>query len=157
MPCIKISLDSFRTRTKKYLAQICVLHLEKAILQSSTACSIDLISDSRHPVSKSCQSPYIRWSLTAKECFLRQSRRDSLSDESVCFVTEFFNDFMCWCRVEDVMLHWHILVIKLMKQAQGRHVFGSRSISRFAELLCNFLSNVSLIFCHSSTSQKTNL
>jgi len=72
MPCKVISrlcLNSVRT----YLANVHVFDLEQAVLQSSTATSINVVADASHPLRESLQPAVIWRSLTTKEGLLRDS------------------------------------------------------------------------------------
>ena len=54
-------------------------------------------------------------------------------------MAQFFNDFMGWCRVKDVVLDRNVFIIELVQEPKRRHVLRTRPITRFAELLGDFL------------------
>lgn len=104
------------SQTGPHLSQVRILNVKKAILERATACGIDFVTKSRHPVCESGQSSRVGRSLTAKESLFRERSSNALSNEIVRFVTKLFYDLVCRRRVENVMLYRDILIIQLMEQ-----------------------------------------
>ena len=57
-------------------------------------------------------------------------------------MAQFLNDLMRWCRVEDVVLNRHILIVELMNQAERWHTLGAIAIPSLAETLCDSLGDL---------------
>ena len=128
-----------KVKESTYLAEVCVFDIEKTVLQSATASRVDFVPNSSHPVGKSGQPSCIGRGLTSDEGFLRECSSYSLSDKCICLMSQLLDDLMGRCRVENIMLYWHIFVVQLMEKAKRWYILRTRSITTLAKFLCNCL------------------
>lgn len=72
--------------------------------------------------------------MTPKECLLRKAFGKALRHVEVCLVTQFFNEFVSWGGVEDVMFDWDVFIIQLVEETKRRNTLGVGVESSLSEL-----------------------
>lgn len=121
------------------LAEVDVFHLAERALQSTTASSIDTETKTVHSFHKQRQATRVGGRLATQECLLRHSTSDFTGNEEVGLAAKLFHKLVSWSRVENVELHRHILVIKLLQNAQRRNIGRPVTESSVTELVRNGL------------------
>ena len=78
--------------------------------------------------------------MATEKSFVGEGVEDLLGNKRIRFMAEFLDDLVRGSGVEYVVLHWYILVVKLIQKAQRRYVLSLGAIPDLAEFLSNVLS-----------------